>query len=205
MANQYKEGQKARQANGSIIVMKGGQWVPAGSATAPQTDAVMKRQAAATLSKEQPIVDAAHRGLNALNEFDQINDRLHPTGGFLNSAANKVRKFFGNADLERLDQLTKGFARLQGAQEKGAISNFEGRMFEGMVGGAERPYSTNKSFSQAARHQSEEIIDRHRFKDTFLKRNGTLVGSDAAYLAHQRQAPPSTRKAPGGWTVTETP
>ncbi|MBD8619312.1 hypothetical protein IFT67_10310 [Sphingomonas sp. CFBP 13728] len=209
MANQeYAEGQKARQKDGSIIVMKGGHWVatgPTASATAPKGDAVMKRQAAATLSKEQPIVDAAHRGLNALNEFDQINDRLHPTGGFINSTANSVRKFFGNADLERIDQLSKGFARQQGAQEKGSVSNYEGKMFEGMVGGPNRPYSTNKSFSQAARHQSQEIINRHQFKDIFLQKNGTLVGSDAAYDSRPRKAPPSTRKGPSGWTVTETP
>jgi hypothetical protein len=209
MANQeYAEGQKARQKDGSIIVMKGGHWVatgPAASATAPQADAVMRRQAAQTLSKERAQVSVARRGLAALDEFDQINDRLRPTGGFLNSTTNKVLKFFGNADLERIDQLSKGFARQQGAADKGSVSDFEGKMFNGMVGGPDKPSATNKSFSQAARKQAQDTIDRHQFNDGYVKANGSLMGSDAAYASRPRKAPPSTRKGPSGWTVTETP
>lgn len=190
--------------------MRGGQWVPNAARTPTSTvptDAVMRRQAAATLSKEQGTVDVAHRGLTALDEFDAINDRLRPRGGVINSVANSVRRYFGNADLDRLDQLSKGFARQQGAQEKGSISNYEGRMFEGMVGGANRPYAANQAFSTAAHRQSQEIIDRHQFRDEYVKAHGSLVGSDAAYATRKRQAPPSTRKKPvassGGWTVTE--
>lgn len=203
----YREGQTATAKDGRQVIYTGGNWVnkPAAAGAAPASRASMqeRKQAQAALLKEQPMVDVAHRAMGALDEFDAINDRLKPTGGVLNHATHAVQGWLGNADLDRLNQLSKGFARNQRQAGEGSTSDFEGRMYNAMVGGMDRPSATNKQFSATARTQGQDIIDRHQFRDDFVTKNGTLVGADAAYQNRPRKAPPSTRKGKGGWTVTE--
>lgn len=201
----YHEGQKARLKSGEIVTMQGGQWVSAAPRGSTPPDAVQQRQSAAVLSKEQPAVDLAHRGLQALDEFDGINDRLKPRGGILNHMANTVSGWLGDKDLARLNQLSKSFALHQRQPGSGSSSDFDQRMYNGMVASADQPYQTNVDFSRTARSQANDIIARHQFRDQYLKQNGTLVGSDAAYAQRKRPAPPSTRAkpAPLGWSVEE--
>ncbi|WP_010214980.1 hypothetical protein [Sphingomonas sp. PAMC 26621] len=201
----YREGQKARLKSGETVVMKGGQWVSTSPQGAAPSDAVLQRQAAAVLSKEQPAVDLAHRSLEALDEFDGINNRLHPRGGFLNHVANTVSGWLGDKDLARIDQLSKNFALHQRQPGSGSSSDFDQRMYNGMVASADQPYQTNVDFSRTARSQANDIIARHQFRDQYLRQNGTLVGSDAAYAQRRKPAPPSTRAKPvaSGWTVEE--
>ena len=201
----YREGQKARLKSGEVVVMKGGQWVSSSPQGAAPPDAVLRRQSAATLAKEQAAVDQAHRGLQALDEFDAINNRLKPRGGVLNQVENTVRGWLGDHDIARIDQLAKGFAVRQRQPGSGSSSDFDAKMYNAMSGGAYQPYQTNVDFSKEARAQATAIISRHQFKDQYLQQHGTLVGSDAAYAQRRRPAPPSTRAKPsaGGWTVTE--
>lgn len=170
----------------------------------PQGDAVERRNAAKQLATYGPGVDTAHAALRALDEFDQINDRLRPTGGFINHASNAVRSWFGNSDLARMEQLGKGFARTQRKPGEGATSDFEGKMYNLMVGGADQPYATNRSFSQAYRREAQETVAKQQFREQYLSQRGTLLGADAAWDAHKRQAAlPKPKPAAKGWAIQQ--
>jgi hypothetical protein len=204
----YHEGQKARLKSGEVVTMKGGQWVSSSPQGAAPPDAVLRRQSAATLAKEQPAVDQAYKGLKALDEFDAINNRLKPRGGILNQVENTVRGWLGDHDIARIDQLSKGFAVHQRQPGSGSSSDFDQKMYNAMSGGASQPYQTNVDFSTDARAQANAIISRHQFRDQYLQQHGTLVGSDEAYAKRPLpKAPPATRRraatTSGGWTVQE--
>ena len=168
-----------------------------------EPDKVLRRQSAATLAKEQPGVDQAYRTVKTLDEFDAINRRLKPTGGVLNRVVNTVNGWLGDKDLARLDQLAKGFSVHQRQPGSGSSSDYDARMYLAMSGSADQPFAANVAFSKQARDEATATISRHQFRDAYLQKNGSLIGSDEAYARQRTAAPPSTRKPPStaGWSI----
>ena len=164
-----------------------------------------RRQAQKALISEQHDVDAASANVALLNEFEGINNRLRPRGGLLDHAAHVVQGWMGNTDLARLRALTSGFALAQHKPGSGPQSDRDLQVQQGIVGGEDKPYGANQRFLEQQRTANQAVIDKHRFRDSYVRANGSLIGADAAYAQRPRTAPPSTRRkpAPLGWSVEE--
>ncbi|MET3828023.1 hypothetical protein ABIC16_003716 [Sphingomonas sp. PvP055] len=164
-----------------------------------------RRQAQKALLAEQQEADAASANVATLNEFEGINNRLRPRGGLLDHAAHVVQGWMGNTDLARLRAITSKMALQQHKPGSGPQSDRDLQVQQGIVGSEDKPYEANKKFVEEQRRLNQSVIDKHQFRDSYVKAHGSLVGSDAAYANKLRSAPPSTRKSPAahGWTVEE--
>jgi hypothetical protein len=141
------------------------------------------------LEKQQPNINTARDTLSSLDEFDAINERLRPSGGIVNRAGNWVQEKLGSNDHERMTQIGNNFARNMRQAGEGAVSDYEGRLFQQMVGGYDKTYATNRQFSVATRNLAKRRIEMHQFQEAYLRSNGTLVGWDSMWSAYRDRNP----------------
>ncbi len=204
MADQvYREGQKARLKDGSVVEMRGGQWVPQGSA---RPDAVMRRQAAQALTKSRIQADQATRHLRDLDEFDRLNGKVRPTGGLISNLSIGARALLGSGDINRMAALSNTFALDERRLGSGSQSDRDLATQKSVVGGPYQAFDTNKRFVASSRQTARETIERQEFREAFLEQHGSLNGVEAAFVRSRLpKAPPAARRpsASSGWTITE--
>lgn len=138
-------------------------------------------QASRYISTQQPLVDNARTTLSGLDEFEALNNRTRNPGGVVNRTANWVRSSLGDADLNRMDQLSNSMARHMRQPGEGAVSDYEGRLFQQMVGGYNQPFQTNRQYIAAARRLAQRQIEQQQFRENYVAANGTLIGSDSLW------------------------
>jgi hypothetical protein len=143
--------------------------------------------------KTAPDIDKARKNLLDISEFESLNESIRPTGSFLDSAYQTARGWLGDGDRTRMDQLSTNMARQQRQPGEGAVSDFEGKMFQRMVGNKGQPGSSNSQFAAASRIVSQRAIDHRRFQENFLATNSTLIGAEDTWQKYLTANPMFTR------------
>lgn len=139
--------------------------------------------------KAQPDIDKLDKQIADADDFATRNERLRPDGSLLNRAKNWLTNWGGDSDLTRMNQLQANAARQQRQAGEGATSDYEGKLYFSMVGGADKPYGANVGFANGQKVWGQVQKSKFAFRDAFVATNGTLLGADQMWNQYRRENP----------------
>ena len=156
----------------------------------PQVHNPRRSQVALTIEQTERVqTDFARQALKDLDQFDVINNNLRSAGGVLAKLDISVRRMLGNADITSFDLMSSDPTYLP---DKIGKTPFYYKMAVGFRDALANSKAANTAFSESARREATNIIDRAYFRDGWRTTHQDMLGADEAYLAEH---------LPPGWSI----
>lgn len=156
----------------------------------PQVHNPRRSQVALTIEQTERVqTDFARQALKDLDQFDVINNNLRSAGGVLAKLDISVRRMLGNADITSFDLMSSDPTYLP---DKIGKTPFYYKMAVGFRDALANSKAANTAFSESARREANNIIDRAYFRDGWRTTHQDMLGADEAYLAEH---------LPPGWSI----
>lgn len=157
--------------------------------TRDKTRSSMTNNAAKELSKSSMALSKLDKSDQDLADFEVRNERLKPSGTVAGKVYNWFAGWGGNSDVSRMNAISQDQARQQRQPGEGAASDFEGRIYQKVVGGPDKPYGANVGYVRAQKAWNEVQRARQGFRESFVATNGTMLGADAMWQQYRRENP----------------
>lgn len=159
----------------------------------PKQKAMAQAQGLGGARKETAVgrqqLDKARTGASVARQILDLSKRTSTgglTGRFLSTGLGSA--LFGNANTERMNQLSLNIARNSRVPGEGSISDFDAKQFQQMAPGMDKRADTNQMWATSAMAAERAAQDHEEFKQAFAAANQTLEGADAIWDEYKNSA-----------------